>query len=317
MKLSIIIPIYNVEPWIGRCLDSCLNQNLSEDEYEIICVDDGSKDGSMSVVEQYAQKYSNIVMLHQANAGQSAARNHAMRVARGKYIWFVDSDDWVQPHCLQGILDTLEKDLLDVICFSFQFVDEDGTIRPDCYPHRKTEVVMNGESFIAEIPMPAGPWAAIHRLAFLQENDIKYIEGIKREDEDFTVRAYCSANRIEFIDVVAYNYFQRTGSTMKSVATSKAAYDLLSVADSLYEFANAKVDRNTVAYDAVMNHVSFAFSQALAYCFDSKPTIKDFKSKPYYPLMINSKLSNGLKWKYRLINLSLRLYLAIYKTQKK
>lgn len=317
MNLSIIIPIYNVELWIGRCLDSCLNQGLPEAEYEIICVDDGSKDGSMDIVEQCAQKHSNIVMLHQANAGQSAARNHAMRVARGKYVWFVDSDDWVQPHCLPGMLDTLEKDQLDVLCFSFQFVDEDGTIRSDCYPQRKTGVVMTGESFISEIPMPAGPWAAIHRKAFLQENDIKYIEGIKREDEDFTVRAYCSAKRIEFVDVVAYNYFQRTGSTMKSVATSKAAYDLLAVADSLYDFASTKIDRNSVAFDAVMNHVSFAFSQALAYCYDGKPTISDFKCKPYYPLKINSQLSNGLKWKYRLINLSLRLYLIIYNIKKK
>lgn len=313
MKLSIIIPIYNVEQWIGRCLESCLNQGIAKDDYEIICVNDGSNDNSMLVVNQYAKEHSNIIILHQRNAGQSAARNHAMRVAKGKYVWFVDSDDWIQPSCVQKLLDMAELHQLDVLCFTFQFVDEEGSLRPDGYSCRKSNIVMSGEEFVASVKMPAGPWAAIHRREYLLQNNINYIEGIKREDEDFTVRAYCMAKRIELVDIVAYNYFQRTGSTMKSLATTKTAYDLLTVADSLFKFASDNITKGSMAYLSVMNHVSFAFSQALAYQSNGKPSIAEFRHKPYYPLCINPLLSNKEKWKYRLINLSLCLYLKIYR----
>lgn len=317
LKLSIIIPVYNVEKYIRKCIESCLNQGIPKDEYEIICVDDGSNDTSMAIIEEFAQNYSNIIMLFQPNSGQSAARNHAMRVARGRYVWFVDSDDWLEPCCAIKLLDILESHQLDVLCFTFQYVEEDGRVSPDGYNLRKTNTIMSGKEFIVENQMPAGPWSAIHSRDFLQRNNINYIEGIKREDEDFTIRAYCMAGRIELVDVVAYNYLQRSGSTMKSIANSKTSYDLLVVADSLYSFASNKIEKTSNAYFAVMNRVSFVFSQALAYHINGKPSLSEFRNKPYYPLSINALLSSGNKWKYRLINLSLSVYLLIYKTFKR
>ena len=116
MKLSIIIPVYNTGGYLSRCLDSCLNQDIPSNEYEIIAVDDGSTDNSLDLLKKYAGAYSNIKVLHQSNKRQGAARNKGLSVAQGEYIWFVDSDDWIVENCLakvceicQGV-DILETD---------------------------------------------------------------------------------------------------------------------------------------------------------------------------------------------------------------
>lgn len=93
IKLTIIIPVYNVEKYVGRCIESCLKQDLSPKEYEILVVNDGSKDGSIDIVRRYARENENIRIIEQENAGLSAARNHGIKEARGEYLWFVDSDD--------------------------------------------------------------------------------------------------------------------------------------------------------------------------------------------------------------------------------
>ena len=171
---------------------------------------------------------------------------------------------------------------------------------------------INGRDFISKYTMPAGPWCAIHRRDFLVGNNIHFIEGIRREDEDYTTRAYCSAERISYVNIVAYNYYQRAGSTMKSQQSVKTAADLLKVADSLYDFAQHLKNTHQKAYWAVLNRVSFAVSQSLAYCEGGVINLDQYRTKPFYPLSINPLLSFKNKWKYRLINLSLGLYLKVY-----
>lgn len=312
MKLSIIIPVYNVEPFISRCLDSCYNQNLPEDDYEIICVDDGSTDGSMAIVEKYACLHKNLVILHQANAGQSIARNQGLQIAQSDYIWFVDSDDWIQPNVLPYLLEHVYRDHLDTLCFTFQYAYEDGRFSDGGFSMPSLNKAINGREFISNYSMPAGPWSAIHRRAFLKEKNLRFIEGIKREDEDYTIRAYCSAEKISYINIVAYNYFQRAGSTMKSPKSAKTADDLLVVADSLFDYAQSIKGVHKQAYLSILNHVSFAFSQSLAYCDIGKSNLEKYKAKPYYPLNINPFLSKKNKWKYRLINYSIEFYLKLY-----
>lgn len=94
--LSIVIPVYNLEKYIERCLDSCLDQNLDKDLYEIICVDDGSSDGTYDILENYSAKYTNVKVVHTKNQGVVKARNHGLTLVQGEYIWFVDGDDWIQ-----------------------------------------------------------------------------------------------------------------------------------------------------------------------------------------------------------------------------
>lgn len=305
--------MYNVEQYIGKCLDSCLDQDLPKDEYEIVVVDDGSTDNSMRIVEKYAAVHNNIVILSQTNCGQSTARNRGVEIAQGDFVWFVDSDDWIQPDILNHLLKIAYDEQLDTLCFTFQFVDEEGHVYNGGFSMPSLQHAIDGKDFITNYKMPAGPWSAIHRREFLLNKKIKFIEGIKREDEDYTIRAYCSAEKISYEDVVAYNYFQRNGSTMKSEKSIKTAYDLLTVADSLYEFANSVKSTSGNAYLTVLNKVSFAFSQSLAYFDNNAMDLEVYKSKPYYPLSINPLLTLKELIKYRIINLSIGLYLAIYR----
>lgn len=100
MFLSVVIPVYNCEPYLPECLDSLLDQDLDKSEYEIICVNDGSTDGSLAILRRYADREQNVKVLEQTNQGVCSARNHGMGEAKGDYVWFVDADDFIQRNIL-------------------------------------------------------------------------------------------------------------------------------------------------------------------------------------------------------------------------
>ena len=116
IKISVIIPVYNVEKYLKKCLDSLLNQSFQD--IEIICVDDSSPDNCPQILDDYASKDKRIIVIHKENAGQGVARNAAMKKAKGKYIFFLDSDDWLQENALAKMYDKMEKDNLDILFFN-------------------------------------------------------------------------------------------------------------------------------------------------------------------------------------------------------
>lgn len=125
MFLSFIIPMYNREGLIRRCLDSILSQNA--DDVEIICVDDASTDGTRDVVKEYQNKYANIIMLvNEKNRGQSFARNRGMEYAQGEYIWFVDSDDYIVNNALEGLRKYSEEKKTDIVYFDSLRISDAG-----------------------------------------------------------------------------------------------------------------------------------------------------------------------------------------------
>lgn len=113
--LSLIVPVYNVEKYLEDCLKSLLAQDVESCKYEIICVNDGSTDGSLALLEKYAKEYSNIRIINKENGGVSSARNLGIKASRGKYIWFVDSDDLIKPNCLGQIFNIIEKEKPEMI----------------------------------------------------------------------------------------------------------------------------------------------------------------------------------------------------------
>ena len=124
LKLSIIVPIYNVEQYLGKCIDSLLNQDLPHKDYEIILVDDGSPDGCPAICDDYAKTHSNVRVIHRQNGGLSAARNSGIEVAQGRYVQFVDSDDYLEPNVLKTLVEKMEDDNLDILRFNYQNVNE-------------------------------------------------------------------------------------------------------------------------------------------------------------------------------------------------
>ena len=119
LKLSIILPIYNVEPYVEKCLRSLEHQDMPKDDYEIICVNDGSPDNSKLIVERLQKEFSNIILINQTNKGVSVARNNAIKKAKGEYLLFIDPDDSVQPNCLSELLYNAKSKELDVVFFAF------------------------------------------------------------------------------------------------------------------------------------------------------------------------------------------------------
>ena len=129
MKLSIIVPVYNVADFLTKCLESLLAQDLPQNEYEIIVVNDGSTDNSGEIAQQYADKYANIKLINQANQGLSGARNTGIKHAKGEHIQFVDSDDYIEENVLGGLMKQVEQEDLDVLRFKYQNVRINNTFK--------------------------------------------------------------------------------------------------------------------------------------------------------------------------------------------
>lgn len=321
MRLSFIIPIYNVSKWLGRCIASVRNQGLAPEDYEIIAVNDGSTDDSMQVLEAFMARERQsgiatapIVVINQENQGLSAARNAGFKQARGNYIWWVDSDDTLEACFAPRLLERAEKERLDVLCFGLNQVNEnDGTTKKFEIADQTGGRTMKGEEFMIKCPMPPAAWAAIYRRGFLERYHLEFYPGIIHEDQEFTPRAYFLARRIAFEDVAVYNYYQREVSITQNCFPKKTE-DLLLVCQRLWDFAMEHTQIESAIRYILINRVSFLFSQALSNqcrCGLNELPV-DYKSLPYYPLSINRYISKKERYKFRLINQSIPLYLKLY-----
>lgn len=322
MRISIIIPIYNVSKWLGRCIASIRNQGLAPSDYEIIAVNDGSTDDSRQVLEEFLAREAQsgvetapVVIVDQPNRGLSAARNAGFKKARGNYVWWVDSDDCLEACFAPRLLERAEKERLDVLCFGLNIVDEDtGESKPYEIIDKTNGRTVRGEEFMLNCSMPAAAWAAIYRRGFIERYGLQFLEGAFHEDQEFTPRAYFFARRIAFENVNVYNFFQRKDSITNS-RNPKKTQDLLNICQRLWDFAMEQTQIESAIRYVFVNRVSYLFSQALSnlcrcgqYEFPG-----DYKSLPYYPLSVNHYLSKKERYKFTLINQSVPLYLKLYR----
>ena len=148
--LTYIVPVYNTAPYLPKCLQSLVNQGLQPDEYEVIAVDDGSKDDSREVIEAFAKDHPQVRLVTQANAGVSAARNKALDLAQGRYVQFVDSDDYLEENVMGPLLHSAYADNLDVLMFNFKWVDTDDNFIKVSKPRDDMSAtpVMSGTEFL-------------------------------------------------------------------------------------------------------------------------------------------------------------------------
>lgn len=203
--LSIVVPVYNTEQFLASCLDSLLNQDLSVQEYEIICVNDGSKDGSAEILDRYSSQHSNIHIVTQKNQGHAAARNTGMSVAKGKYIWFVDSDDYVDAQCFGFVTKVMDENSADML--SIRYVpfmkEEEVSHTPGNYVHptkqTTTEIACSG--------------IRIFNLNMLKSNGIVWNAELSPcDDVEFIFFAKMNSSNTIFNNSVAYYHRQWEGS---------------------------------------------------------------------------------------------------------
>lgn len=215
MILSLVLPVYNVEAYLGKCLESCLHQNLPKSEYEIIVVIDGSPDHSIDVAKKYQETNSNIKIINRVNGGLSAARNTGLKAASGDFVWFIDSDDYIEENILGGIVEQLKDHCLDCLWIDWQEVTGEAKIIPPFAPHsyRKSKSVYSGKDFMAKILSNyLFAWSFIYRRSFLLDNALTFTEGMYYEDTDFAFRSLPLVRRILQYGHVCYYYLQREGS---------------------------------------------------------------------------------------------------------
>ncbi|MDO4583387.1 MAG: glycosyltransferase [Planctomycetia bacterium] len=216
-KVSIIIPVYNVEKYLRQCLDSARNQTLRETE--VICVDDGSTDGSGAILDEYAAMDSRFVVVHQENAGQSAARNRGLELARGEYLAFLDSDDWYEPGLCALAFSEAKKYDADISQFSFQNIEGKKKIPFDKCPgeHRLYETLE--ERFTTAAMLYYTVWSRLYRREWIQKKQIRFPLGCSNEDVYFSTLAALHASRITHCGEVFYNY--RLGSGYSQSPTQR------------------------------------------------------------------------------------------------
>ena len=210
VKISIIVPVYNVEKYIKKCLDSLVNQTLKG--IEVIVVNDGSPDNSQKIIDKYVKKYPNIIKSYiQENGGQGSARNFGLTKAVGEYIGYVDSDDFVELDMYEKMYNKAkEQDLDIVICGSYnddeitmnKIIDLDKNIFDD----KKTN------AFFGRMAV----WNKIYKRELLEKSKAEFRSRVWYEDLDFTVKAISNAKKIDYVNEPFYDYLIRQGSTMNN-----------------------------------------------------------------------------------------------------
>lgn len=217
--ISVVVPVYNIEKFIGRCIDSILAQTYRD--YEIIIIDDGSTDESAQICDLYADNYNNIKVIHKKNGGLSSARNEGIRIASGQYICFIDSDDCISKDYLKTLYNLCIKYSCDIAMGEYIDFKNINDLEykemqiVNMYNSREAQKLLLGEKYVS---------ATIICNKLFDINifkDLSFQEGVINEDEAIIYKIYEKAKKIAICDAVLYGYYKREGSITKSKFSNK------------------------------------------------------------------------------------------------
>lgn len=255
MKISVIVPVYKVEKYLKKCVDSIINQTYKN--LEIILVDDGSPDSCGRICDEYAERDSRIKVIHKENGGLSSARNAGLDIASGDYIAFVDSDDRIAPDAYENLISALGERVDSIANFMYERERESGETFPSVVPHTKDDII-SSEAYVGELMMHVGDVSACTKL-FPREviAGTRFAVGILNEDLLFMLEIATKIKEIVFVGKVGYYYFVREGST--SSGYGKAVVDMQKNSLWALGFVSEK-------YPALKSRaVRFALYQNMAY----------------------------------------------------
>lgn len=228
-KLTFILPCYNVERYIADCLNSIYTQDLPEGEFEVICVNDCSTDGTRSLIAEFASRHPNLTLIdHSKNLTAGGARNTGINAAQGEYIWFVDPDDVIKPNCIERLYGIAKREELDVMFFNFDDADERLLIlREDrTYPESK---VCSGQEFVlnyfnGNFSVFGIVWRALFRTGFLKEKELQYPIMRKAQDVVFLWKVMLCAKKVASLNEAFYIYRSNPYSVMKHQTQARVAF---------------------------------------------------------------------------------------------
>lgn len=283
--ISVIVPVYNVEKYLPQCIDSILNQ--TEKNLEIILVDDGSLDNSGKICDEFSKKDDRIVVIHKKNNGLSSARNAGLEIAKGNYIGFVDSDDWLDKSMYEILLKLLKENNSDISCCDFfKTANSDGSI-----PHIDNEIINsynNIESlnnFYNDLyTQTVVAWNKLYKRELFK--DISYPVGKIHEDEGTTYKLYYKANKITYTNRPLY-YYRITPNSITTSKFNKKRLDIIDVYDEKVKFI--KNINNEEIYSKTLKWYLFKLINCYFECSNN------IENNTEYLTLINHKVSETYK----------------------
>ena len=307
VKLSIVIPVYNVEKYLGKCLDSVIYPELSE--YEIIIVNDGSTDTSPAICREYAEKFPELIrVITTENGGLGAARDVGIDAARGEYIVFLDSDDFLSPDAVPEMLKYLHQDF-DILFFDSRSISEEGRVLK--YIHG---CAYEGEFSLESFPellfeMPSA-WNKIYRRSLFTENRIYYPGRVWYEDMYVTFRLYTHSGKLLSVHKPWHNYLQRSGSITNNKNTERNLEIIPAVNAMLDAFREAGLyDRYVSQLEFAAFHHEVITSIVRVNLADRKSDVQDTLFEDYkkkFPEYLKNPYVRNMSRKYKLIHFCIR-----------
>ena len=274
VKVSVILPIYNVAPYLAAAFDSILNQTLQE--IEVIAVNDGSTDNSEEIIKRYQQKDTRIISISQENRGLSGARNTGLSQAKGRYIYMMDSDDILgRPDALQMCYDYAEKHQADFIFFEREWFSDGGPIKTagvHSTHYVEEDVKYEGESLLNHLletnSYNAVVWLLLINHDFLKRKGFTFYEGIIHEDELFTTRLMLCSNSIYCLKKILIKHRIRSSSIVGNGYSRRNMDCYLTVADELLRFSRKPIIHKYLRYT-----LSKVFYSGHQIAFKDKPAV--------------------------------------------
>ena len=255
IKYSFIVPVYNTEKYLKKCLDSLVNQTYKD--FEIIVVNDGSTDKSSSIISKYQKKYKNIIVIDKENEGLSMARNRGVQKSSGKYIIFVDSDDYVS----NKLLEEIDKKIDDSDILRFQIATEDEEYTKINEYHEEGFESMCGYDafkYLSSYHFVEPAWCYVIRKNYYIENKFSFKKGVYHEDFGLIPYVIYKARKVKSIDFIGYYYIQRNGSIMNNndyKKTVKKAFDMIEQYKVMRLFAK-NINRKNNLDDYFLSYIS-------------------------------------------------------------
>lgn len=313
MKVSLIIPVYNVSAFLGKCLDSVQAQTYKD--LEVIIVNDGSTDNSLEIIESYVAANANFKAYTIENSGQGGARNYGLERASGDYIAFLDSDDYISSDCIERMAETALEENSDIVVCNCYDVREDGSVI-----FKSENNIANKTTSVFETPTilfnRVAPWGKLFKRQIF--GDLRFATRVWYEDMRLIPKLYLNAERISYIDDALFYYVQRAGSTMNN-KNAVRNLEIIETFDSLFDYYKEKGVYDTFKQELeylVIDHVAIATVTRVALCNseDRKEVLKKLEqylagfeglySNKYIPNLTRNKRLVMYLNRYRLYSLT-------------
>lgn len=305
ISLSVIVPVYNVEKYLHRCLESLVNQTL--DSIEILVVNDGSTDNSQIIIDNFVAKYpAKIQGFVKPNGGLSDARNFGIPMAQGDYIGFIDSDDFVEPNLYKDMIDKAISTQADVVICDFFYEWEDSPKRIISKGLKHVQGLNNQKrAFLS----PLFAWNKIYKRTLFESLDVKYPFGLWYEDIPVTLPIFAKASSIEYVEKTLIHYMQRTTSIMGS-KNSDRFKEIFEILRRTYEY----FDEHQLI-ESFHKELEYVFIEQLM-LYGSFRFIRSTQSSVLLDMANQMIMTYFPKWKnnpyIRLLNIKYQIYLYMY-----